>query len=75
MCSGCNYKNFEEVRPFVRERSLGFGSLVLRYYTETKEYKLAVKGEQKSESHVYHCPTCGQKLYGSYLTEAMRKYV
>lgn len=63
MCSTCNYQNYEKAGPFVLERSLGFGSLVIRYYSETKEYKLAVKDEQKSEYHVYRCPTCGKKLY------------
>ena len=63
MCSTCNYQNYESVSPFLLERSLGFGSLVIRYNTETHEYKLAVKDEQKSEFHVYRCPTCGKKLY------------
>ena len=63
MCKTCNYQNYEQVSPFILERSLGFGSLVMRYNVETKEYKLAVKEEQKSEFHVYRCPTCGNKLY------------
>lgn len=63
MCSTCNYQNYEQASPFVRERSLGFGSLIIRYYTETKEYKLAVNEEQKSEFHVYRCPTCGRRLF------------
>ena len=61
MCSTCNYKNFEEVNGKL-EQSLGMGSLLIRCDLDGKNYKLAVRDEQKSEFTLYRCPTCGCKL-------------
>ena len=62
MCSTCNYKDFEEVNGKL-EQLLGNGSLLIRCDIDGKNYKLAVKNEQKSEFILYRCPTCGRKLY------------
>lgn len=62
MCSTCNYKGFEEVNGKL-EQLLGNGSLLIRCDIDGKNYKLAVKNEQKSEFILYRCPTCGRKLY------------
>ena len=62
MCTTCNYKNFEEVNGKL-EQQLCMGNLLIRCDTNGKNYKLAVKDEQKSEFVLYRCPTCGKKLY------------
>ena len=62
MCSTCNYKGFEEVNGKL-EQLLGNGSLLIRCDIDGKNYKLAVKNEQKSEFTLCRCPTCGCKLY------------
>ena len=62
MCSTCNYKDFEEVNGKL-EQLLGNGSLLIRCDIDGKNYKLAVKNEQKRECTLYRCPTCGCKLY------------
>lgn len=62
MCSTCNYKDFEVVDGKL-EQSLGNGSLLIRCDLDGRNYKLAVKNEQKSEFALYRCPTCGCKLY------------
>lgn len=62
MCSTCNYKDFEEIDGKL-EQSLGNGRLLIRCDLGGKNYKLAVKGEPKSEYTAYRCPTCGCKLY------------
>ena len=62
MCSTCNDKSFEVVDGKL-EQLLGNGSLLIRCDIDGKNYKLAVKNEQKSEFILYRCPTCGRKLY------------
>lgn len=62
MCSTCNYKLFEKNNDKL-QNSLGLGSLLIRCDENGKNYKLAVNGEPKSEFILYHCPTCGRKLY------------
>ncbi len=62
MCSICDYRNFENKNGKL-EHSLGMGSLVIRCDQNGKNYRLAVKGEPKSEFILYRCPTCGHKLY------------
>lgn len=52
MCSTCNYKNFENNNG-VLERSLGLGSLIIRCDEKGKNYRLAVKDEDKSEFILY----------------------
>ena len=69
MCSTCNYKNFEWVLietngRFVGkyERSMGYGSLVMRCDIGGNNYTLGVKNEPKNEVRIYRCPTCGHLL-------------
>ena len=62
MCSTCNYMAFEK-KDGKLEQNLGIGSLAICCDTNGKNYRLAVKGEQRSEFILYHCPTCGRKLY------------
>lgn len=62
MCSTCNYKSFEAV-DWKLEHPLGNGSLLIRCDIDGKNYKLAIKNEQKSEFTIYRCPTCGRKLF------------
>ena len=47
MCSTCNYKDFEVVNGKL-EQSLGNGNLLIRCDIDGKNYKLAVKNDQKS---------------------------
>lgn len=62
MCRTCNYKTFEKIDGKMQQ-SLGMGSLLIRCDNKGKNYKLAVKGEDKSEFCLYSCPTCGKRLY------------
>lgn len=62
MCSTCDYKNYEN-RGGKLEHNLGMGNLLIRCDIGGKNYKLAVKNEDKSEYVCYRCPTCGRKLY------------
>lgn len=62
MCSTCNYKAFEKIDGKLQQ-SLGMGGLLIRCDNNGKNYKLAVKGEDKSEFSLYSCPTCGKRLY------------
>ena len=62
MCSTCNYKNFENIDRKL-EQNLGMGNLLIRCDMNGKNYRLAVKDEHKSEFVLYHCPTCGRKLF------------
>lgn len=62
MCSTCNYKTFDKVNVKLQQ-SLGMGSLLICCDNNGRNYKLAVKGEEKSEFCLYNCPTCGKKLY------------
>ena len=66
MCSTCNYKTFEKVSIEVNgktverlEKSLGYGSLVVRCNPAGRNYYLAVKDEPQSEIRMCRCPTCG----------------
>lgn len=61
MCSTCNYKMYEKIDGKL-QKILGIGSLLIRCEDNGKNYKLAVKGEPKSEFWLYNCPTCGRKL-------------
>lgn len=62
MCSTCNYKSYEKNDEKL-EQNLGMGNLIIRCDLNGKNYKLAIKDEQKSEFTLYHCPTCGKNLY------------
>lgn len=65
MCTTCNYKLYEK-NPDVNnvvEKSLGYESLVIRCNENGKNYKMAVKGEPKSDIVIYRCPTCGKELF------------
>lgn len=42
---------------------VGLGNLLIRCDINGKNYRLAVKDEPKSEFVLYHCPTCGRKLF------------
>jgi hypothetical protein len=67
MCTTCDHKNFDKVsienngRVIEKlERSMGYGSLVMRCDLDGTNRVLAVKGEPKSDVRIYRCPTCGQ---------------
>ena len=62
MCTTCNYKNYINNNKKL-EQQLGTGSLLIRCDEDGKNFKLAVKDEDRSEFVLYRCPTCGRKLY------------
>lgn len=62
MCSTCNYKTYEKIDGRLQQK-LGMGRLLICCDNNGRNYRLAVKDEQKSDFNLYRCPTCGRKLY------------
>lgn len=62
-CRVCNHNGYTPTADGERlEKSLGMGSLIIHCDVKGKNFKLGVKGDERSNFVIYKCPTCGRFL-------------
>lgn len=65
MCSTCDIKNYKdsENMPDTLVMPLGASEEIMICYDENNKKYFLSNGNVKSNFMIYHCPTCGRKLF------------
>lgn len=63
MCPTCHHTKFKAIDEETIGQDLGLGDLQIQCDKKYENYKVAIKDQPKSGYKLYHCPTCGRRLY------------